>query len=297
MKRLLITGSSGLLGSYFSFAIGEKYDTYGVSRTAISPYIKNQFAIDLSSSEETMSAIDAIKPDIIIHCAAISNVDLCETNYLAARKSNIQSTENLIKNVFSDSRFIYISTDSVFDGTKGNYSEEDSVSPLNNYAKSKLESEQLVKENSKNYIIIRTNFFGWNKFKGESFAQWIVNSLTQRKKINMFTDVFFSPVYALTLVKFVENLINSGFSGILNIATDDYVSKYEFGTKLAKEMKLDTNLINPISIDDFDFIAKRPKNTSLDTSKVKSIFGSMPTIDEEINKFCRESISINKVHK
>lgn len=294
MSRLLITGSSGFLGGNIIFDYGNEYDIFGIFRNTPNPNIKVQFQIDLSSAKDTKRILDKIKPDYIIHCAAISSVDLCETNKLEAQKSNVKSTENLVKSTTPDTRFIYISTDSVFDGTKGNYSEKDEVSPVNNYARTKLEGEAVVKQYNKNYMIVRTNFFGFNMVKGESFAEWIVNSLTKGKRINMFTDIIFSPVYVQTLSQLTKKLLTSKIVGILNISSQDHISKYEFGVSLSKKLDLDSSLISPISIDEFNFIAKRPKNISLNAARAKDLLGSVSLIEDEINKFCHDYLRIRQ---
>ena len=159
---------------------------------------------------------------------------------------------------------------------------------MNNYSKTKLEGEKFVEQAMKNYLIIRTNFFGWNKVKGESFAECVIKSLRACKTINMFTDVIFSPLYVGTLVNFIARLLKSDLTGILNLANCDSISKYDFGLNLAEVFNLDKGLINPLGVDSFRFKAKRPKNTSLNIERTEKVFGGLPNISEEINKFYHE---------
>jgi len=285
MKKLLITGSSGMLGANLAFENKDRYVLYGIDNAAPSTQLRKSFQIDIKDSGKLQEVISEIKPDFVVHCAAITNVDACEDDYILARKTNAIATRDLIAAAGRKTRFIYISTDSVFSGTRGNYTEADLPSPLNNYAKSKLEGEWYVEQEAKNYVIIRTNMFGFNRVRGQSFAEWIVNSLSQQHKINMFTDVIFSAVSVYTLVQLIEKLLLSEFTGRLNIGTDSPISKYDFGIRLSDIFGFDVSLITPMSVDKFDFKAKRPKNTSLDISKAKGIFGSALNIEEELALF------------
>lgn len=288
MKRLLITGSSGLLGSNFNLYIGKKYDTYGIYKTIPNPEIKSQFKIDLSSNEQTQKIIDKIKPDLIVHCAALTNVDLCETDHDLAYRNNVLSTLNIIESIPMDIRFIYISTDCLFNGEKGSYKEDDSPSPLNYYAQTKLEGELFVEQKLKNYVILRTTMVGLNRVKGESFAEWIIKNLEDHQSIGMFYDVKFSPLFIDTLSYYIDNLLNLKFVGKINIAACSTLSKYEFGVRLAKGLGKDFSLVKSISVDECNLKAKRPKNMSLDTSLATSIFGTMPTAETEIKKLANQ---------
>ena len=286
MKKLLLTGSSGLLGGNINFEIGGKYEIFGLYKNKANPEIRNQFEVDLTDHEKIREIVHAVKPDIVVHCAALTDVELCEKNYSLAHATNALATKNLLTTVGPEARFIYISTDSVFDGRKGDYKETDSPSPVNNYAKTKLEGEIFVEKGSPDYVIIRTNIFGWSRVKGESFAEWIFNNLSQRKVINMFEDVIFSPVTGNTLSLFLEKMLNSNFKGIINTGSRSAISKYDFGVLLARQMGLDTSLIRPISVDSFPFKAKRPKNTSINLEKFERNFGTAPELKDEITKFC-----------
>lgn len=286
MKRLLITGSSGMLGGNLAAELKDKCDIIGLYRSHPNPTIVSQFKADLAQySDKTRALITKIRPDAVIHCAALTNVEACEEDYKFAYATNAAATRNLIEDLAPAARFIYISTDSVFDGEKGDYNEMDRPRPLNNYAKTKLEGELFVEGLSKNHVIIRTNIFGWNRVKGVSFAEWVFNSLNQKKKINMFTDVIFSPITAGTLSSLINKLLHQNFTGRLNVGSASSISKYDFGTKIAALFNFDRSLIMPTSVDDFKFKAKRPKNTSLNVSKAETLLGPLPGVEEELERF------------
>lgn len=292
MKRLLITGSSGMFGSNIVAEIEHNHEIFGFYKNYPNPELKNQIKIDLTNFNRVKSVVNFIDPDFVIHCAALTNVDHCEENFKLAREVNAVATRNLTSFLKPEIRFIYISTDSVFDGKKGKYSETDLPAPLNNYAKSKLEGEYYVEQLSRNYVIVRTNIFGWNRVKKNgSFAERVFNKLSQKKPINMFIDVIFSPITVNTLSLLIERLLSIDFVGRLHIGSTNSMSKYIFGVQLAKVFNFKSSLISPISVDKLRLKAKRPKNTSLDVSKANNIFGSLPTVEEEINRFCEKRIT------
>jgi len=289
MKKLLITGSSGMLGGNIVFELRDKYNIIGVYRNLSNPLLKKQVKLDLTKHNDVFSAINDINPDFVIHCAALTDIDKCEDDYSLARQANAITAKNLVSSLSPRTKLIYISTDSVFDGKQGNYNENDLPSPVNNYAKTKLEGEQFVEQHANNYVIIRTNIFGWNRVKERtSFAEWIYDNLRQGNQIEMFTDVLFSPISVNTLSLLIDKLLHINFVGRLNIGSNNSTSKYDFGVHLAKLFNFDSSLITPISVNKFPFKAKRPKNTSLNVSKAKDIFGYLPSLEEELSEFYKK---------
>jgi len=290
MKKLLVTGSSGMLGSSLVLKAEASYEVYGADKEIPVPSAKRTVKVDLSDKKAVDSMMDSIRPDIVIHCAAIIDVEACEKDYGLAYASNAASTENILSGFSSAGRFIYISTDSVFNGEKGSYNELDAPEPLNNYARSKLEGERFVESYSKNYVIVRTNIFGRKKIKtNSSFAEWVCENLKKNIPIKMFTDIIFSPISVNMLSALLLKLLTVDFSGKLNIGSIDSISKCEFGYAIADMLGLDKSCITPVSVDTFSFTAKRPKNTSLDVSKAKDIFGHLPNVREEISLFCKKA--------
>lgn len=277
-----------MLGGNIISSISGKYETFGTYRQFPNKNADHQIKLDLTDEKNINAAVKAADSEFIIHCAAATNVDFCEENYALARTVNALSIKSLIESAGPKTRFIYVSTDAVFDGKSGNYSENDLPSPVNNYARTKLEGEWLVEQFCSNYVIIRTNMFGWNQVHGESFAEWIIANLSKKNPIKMFTDVIFSPISAFTLSKIVIKLLDSDFVGRLNIGCSAGISKYKFGMYISDIFKLESSFIKPVSVDSFPFKAKRPKNTSLNISKAKKILGTMPEIEEEISVFYKK---------
>jgi len=287
LKKLLITGSSGMLGSNLVSEIGDRYEISGLYRNCPNPELKNQFKVDITDHKGLENVVNLAKPDFLVHTAALTNVDACEKNFKLARATNSLATRDLasILKPFG-TKFIYISTESIFDGKKGNYDESDVPRPINNYAKTKHEGEMFIEGLSDNFVIIRTTIFGWNRVKESgSFAEWVYKSLREKKPIKMFTDVIFSPITVNTLSLLIDRLLQMDFTGTLNIGSNDSVSKYRFGISLAELFGFDKSYITPISVDTFEFTAKRPKNLSLNVSKAEDVLGPLPTVEDEIRVF------------
>jgi dTDP-4-dehydrorhamnose reductase len=285
MESLLITGANGFLGSN---CIKKLMNNYNVSGLDISCTKKiegvNYFEIDITKQDNVNSLIKNNHFDIIIHCAALINPDVCEKNFQLAQEINAFGTKNLVQNF--KGVFIYISTDMLFDGTQGNYKEDDIPNPINNYGKTKLEAEQYVRQYTNKHYILRTNFFGWNNDPEKvTFAEWVYNSLVHEKPINLFYDYIFNPIYIFDFISIADELIKKTNYGVYNVVGKDSISKYEFGMLLAEKFGLNKNLINKVSIRDHNFHAMRPEKMSLNTNKTEALGFTLPGIKEGLNRF------------
>jgi len=294
MKRMLITGISGLLGNNLGIYFQNQYEILGLynSNRIELENIRTAQADILSPNGGFRKAVEEFHPDVVVHCASLTNVDFCESNKELTSRINIEGTKVVVdslKNI--DCKLVYISTDSVYDGIKGNFVESDPVKPLNFYGYSKYEGEleTLKKANS---LIIRTNIFGWNIVNKYSIAEWIIAELLSGREIKGFSDVFFSSIYNFDLAKVLDLAIQRDIAGIYHMASRTSISKLDFALELAGRFGLDKNLIKPISIDDFPFTARRGKNLSLNTDKASAALDcTLPTIHESIDDFCRDHVS------
>lgn len=282
-QRILITGATGMLGISIinAFKDDNRFEVYGISRRVnkkVNDY--NGIIADITDNNVLLIILNDIKPDVIIHCAANTNVDSCNHNKEYAYKLHVEATQTLAK---FNSRFIYISTDSVFDGQKGDYCEEDDTNPLNYYADTKLEGEKVSLNSNSKALILRTNIYGFHLEKKNSLVEWALDNLLVNKKINGFNDVYFNPVYVNQLARIIKELvITKDISGILNVGSKEYISKYKFLIKLAEVFNISKSLIISKSIDDIKFDAIRPRNTTLNLDKFEYVFKEMPSIDEGI---------------
>lgn len=276
MTRLLITGASGMLGANLALlAQNRGYEVLGWTNSR--PLVSAPFAtcpVDFCDQHGLAQAFEAAQPDALINCAAQANVDVAEKHPEHALRVNAEAAGELallarIANV----PMIQLSTDSVFDGTQGNYRETDTPNPLNTYAKSKLAGEQAVAEANPEAAIARVVFYGWSLTGTRSLAEFFYNNLTAGKPVNGFTDMFFSPLYVAHLAEALLEMLEMRLGGIYHVYAPESLSKYDFGVRLAHEFGLDTNLIRPISALDSDLLARRSLNLSMNTDKLQAALG------------------------
>jgi len=213
--------------------------------------------------------LEKYQPDIVIHTAGLTNVEACEVNPGLAQEVNVDLAKNIaIACSEQGVKLVYISTDHLSSGDQKFVTEDASTNPINNYAKTKFLGEQEVLKNCKNALSIRTNFFCWGVKYRQSFSDFILNKLRKNKQIDLFSDVFFTPILVSELSRIVHQLINLNFCGIFNVVGSERISKYEFGIKLAECFNLDCGLINEISFSDKPNLTKRPKDMSLSNVKL-----------------------------
>jgi len=237
----------------------------------------------LDSLDECLSMLVKHLPDIVIHTAGITNVEECESDTNLAQEVNVDLAKNIAIACNQQSvKLVHISTDHLFLGNQEFSTEESFTNPVNNYAKTKLQGEQQVQENFKDALIIRTNFFGWGTKYRQSFSDIIINKLKDNEQIDLFSDVFFTPILIDELSKRAHQLIDSNVSGIFNIVSNKRISKYEFGVRLANHFNLDAKLINAVSMNDKENLVKRPKDMSLSNFKLCQTLGcKVANFDEQ----------------
>lgn len=284
LKRIFITGVSGLLGNSIAQSLPKDIVVEGC-------YLNNCVEFDdknirviklnLLDYEESYEKIIEFSPDMIIHCIAMTNVDYAETHKEECRALNVTTTENVVKIAESlDAKLVYISTDSVFDGRKGNYSETDKTNPLNVYAKEKADGEDIVKK-YKNSVIIRTNIYGLNVQNKKSFFEWVLENLKNNTKFNGFTDIYFTPVLTNRFANTLTKIYELDFKGTIHIGSTDKISKYEFACIVADIFDYDKNLILPITSDG-KFNTPRPKDTSLNVELAEKVGIKLYSVHEDL---------------
>jgi len=290
-KRILITGSNGFLGSNLVnyFSLNKKYQVFSTSqKRSIYPTAKLFFQGDLTDEKFVRSLNTKIKPDIVINTVSLVNVDLCEERPDIAYDVTVRTAENIAREARrSNARLIYISTDHLFDGNKAWYTEEDSPDPVNMYGRTKLQAEEISRQYIPDACVIRTNFFGWSP-KGHvpTFGEWMYTNLRRQIPMTLFNDYYFTPIEVTYLAESLEIILQSNFSGTLNIAGSEKCSKFDFGVTLAKIAGLDAKCVTQSQILYDSFKVRRPKNLALSTEKYRKIFGKMlPNINQSLERF------------
>lgn len=266
MKRLFITGGSGLLGSRFS----KFTDEYEVTTTYNKNPKEHSVKLDITDEKDVLNKIEALSPDLVVHPAALTNVDYCEDHKEEAYKINAQGTLNMVKACEKiDSKLIYVSTDFVFDGTEGSYKETDKTNPISYYGLSKLKGEEFVQESDIKSAIVRVSvLYGWHE--NFNYVMWVIDELKKGNNINIVTDEYNSPTYAENAAEAILKIFSKNKEGIYHIAGDERINRFDFAKNIAKVFELDETLINPIKSEDLIRKARRPLDSSLSVEKAKN---------------------------
>lgn len=286
---ILITGAGGLLGANLALDYSRRgYQVLATGRGRL-PKIDGVIAhqCDLTSADGVAHLFREYRPTYVIHCAAMTNVDQCQADPDQARLINVEMSRRLAEHAARlMSQLVYISTDSVFDGERGNYTEEDRPSPVNVYAQSKWEGETAVLTSLPSAVVVRTNIYGWNMQPKMSLAEWIIDRLHMNEEFPGFRDVFFSPILVNDLGDVILKILDEQLQGIFHVAGREHCSKYEFAVDLAAMFGLNGGLIRAESIENSTLRAPRPKNTSLKNERIERALGcSMPTLHEGVARF------------
>jgi dTDP-4-dehydrorhamnose reductase len=263
MERILITGAKGMLGLDLTEALRGKYEVYG----------RDIDDFDITRDKETMDAIMAIRPDVVIHAAAYTDVDGCESHIELAHSINGGGTKNVASACRElGSRMVYISTDYVFDGTKsGAYSEDDPTCPINTYGRSKLEGERWVRTMVGQFVIVRTAWlFGRG---GNNFVKIILRLAREKGALSVVNDQVGSPTYAVDLSQAISALVEKGCRGIYHITNGGTCSWYEYTREILAMSGLTDVPVHAISSDQLNRAAKRPHNSVLGRGKFEGETG------------------------
>ncbi len=287
-KKILITGISGLLGSNLAYCWRERCQILGLYHTH--PWKLKGIetaAVDLADADKTAKILKDFQPDIIVHCAAIADVDKCETDQELAIRTNVTATKNLTSKLPEHCKFVYISTDLVYNGVKGHFTETDPVKPINVYGQTKFTGEVQALLVPK-ALVARTNFFGWNVQNKECFAERVAREAPQNT-VKGFTDSTFSSIYTFDLADILEQAILKDLSGIYNMTCQGSMTRFAFAEALSDRLCYRKGVILRSSINDFPFKAKRAKDLSLVTEKLSiDLDLTLPTMEDSIEHFVND---------
>jgi dTDP-4-dehydrorhamnose reductase len=287
IPRTLITGANGMLGSKLTEYFNKFCTVIAVDRDeSIFAQKLDAHVVDLTNESATAKLIKLTDPDIIIHCAGLVNVDNCEKDPELADRTNVDATRYLAQASSDESLFIYVSTDQVYGDIPNQPEANTSLSQLNQYAITKYQGEEVVRELCPRYIIARTNIFGWNMQKGRvSSAEWIINSVVSGESIFLFHDYIFSPIYVGLFAEIMQQLIKREFYGTINLGARDHCSKHDFGMALIKGLRLNPKNINSQSLKDHKFLGARSPDMRMNVEKLVSLGILPPSYMESIDAF------------
>ncbi len=276
--KLLITGASGLYGSKLAqIALSKNYEVYSSDIQSLSVY-GNFLKLDISGKAQVDEAFKAIKPDVVVHAATLTDVDKCELNKELAWKVNVEGTKNIVEAAKATGSFlIYISTDYVFDGETGRYKETHAPNPINYYGVTKLKAEEIVKTQKEYFIARPSVMYGSTPAAGKvNFALWIIDTLRKGEHIKIVTDQWNTPTLNTNLAEMTLEAVERKLTGIYHLCGATRLSRFEFAEQIADVFNLDKGLIDKVSSSQFTLSAKRPMDSSLDTSKAQQTLQHKP---------------------
>ncbi|MET3128682.1 dTDP-4-dehydrorhamnose reductase [Arcicella rosea] len=288
-KKILITGSNGLLGQKLVSLLANQSDIHliatarGKNRLPFTEGYEYQ-EMDITNAEQVAEVIDKIQPNAIIHTAAMTNVDQCEFEKDLCWAMNVKAVEYLVEacekhNIY----FCHLSTDFIFDGKAGPYSEEAQPSPVSYYGWTKYAAEEVVRRSTCRWSIARTVLvYGIvSDMSRSNIILWVKKSLEEGKNIKVVTDQFRTPTLAEDLAKGCWLMTDKEAEGIFHISGKDFLTPYEMAIKTADFFHLDKSLISEADSSNFTQPAKRPPRTGFILDKAIAVLGYNPVSFEE----------------
>lgn len=286
MTKILIIGGSGQLGNGLikTYSKSEREDGEEKKRkkvifTYFSTPMEGGIKLDLMDFTRVEDLILKLEPDVVINSSAYTDVDGCEVNKELAYKINAEAVKHIVRaSRVIGSYLIHVSTDYVFDGEKGLYKEEDLPSPINYYGLTKLIGEAYVLSYDDSLLVRTSGVFGYKN----NFPYYAKKSLEEGKEVYAWKDYYYSPIHADLLAEAISRLEEIRKTGIIHVS-GERVSRYELALKIAEKLKVDRNMVKPSYPQNVK--AKRPKDSSLDSSKAQSILGfDFYSLEANLNK-------------
>ena len=280
LKRILITGSNGLLGqkvvelfshlNTFSLLLASKHD-----KSVFTDETLLYTRADITKRQEIKKVIEEFEPEIIINTAAVTNVDLCETDRESAWRVNVNGVENIVQAAkLTGAKLIHLSTDYVFDGKAGPYTEVDRPNPSSYYGRSKLASENIISTSGIPYAIVRTMvLYGTGYGVKSNFALWLLKELREERAVRVVDDQIGNPTLAEDVAYALLKIVELGRTGLYHVSGPDLVSRYEFALTLAKVFHLNKKLVTPIKTATLKQPAVRPLRSGFITLKTQIDLG------------------------
>ncbi len=291
---ILFTGGSGLLALNWAQAMRDRcIPTLGLHERSIS--LAQTFAkkIDLESVDRLMHILEEINCQVVVNTAGLASVEQCESEPALAHHVNVTIASNVAKACANlGIKLVHISTDHLFSGQQALVIEDQLTAPVNVYGKTKAEAERKVTEINPGALVIRTNFYGWGTGYRQSFSDMVIKELRLHREITLFQDVSYTPILIEYAAKTIHDLIDLKVSGIFHVVGDEYISKYEFGLRIAEKFGLDANKIIPGFLASQSRLTQRPFDMSLSNSKVRNLLGRpIGSIQEQIATLHRQELN------
>jgi dTDP-4-dehydrorhamnose reductase len=293
-RKILIIGGSGLLALNWALTMKTQFEIIlALHERQINLTGIRTLRVDTSSTKHISEAIDQIRPGIVINTAGLTSVEVCEKFPDKAVEVNTTLAIDLARICIDRNiKFVHISTDHLFSGEKELVTENEKIYPKNVYGETKADAEYGIEIVNSDALIIRTNFYAWGTSYRHSFSDIIINFLRDGRPINLFTDVFYTPILAKTLIEVIHQLIDINASGIFNVVSDQRISKYDFGLNLARVFNLEKSLINKDLMSNNISLVQRPNDMSLSNLKVSNLLGIViGGVDAHLSELYEQEVS------
>jgi dTDP-4-dehydrorhamnose reductase len=248
--------------------------------------------MDITKESDVRRVFNSFKPDVVIHAAAETNVDRCEVDKKHAWRVNVGGTKNIadMSNVIN-ARMLYVSTDYVFSGEQGLYTERDDPNPVNHYGSTKLEGERYVTRTCRDYAIARTSVLYGHHPSKSNFAEWVIKTLEENEPISVVDDHYNSPTLADNLAEAIVEMIQKNLVGLYHIAGSARINRFDFALQIAKAFDLDSGLIKPVRMSELKaWVAERPRDSSLRIDEIqRQIKTKLLDVNGALKKMKREA--------
>ena len=285
MKSIVFAGGSSLLAQSWIREDQPEYNfILGVHKREPDQNKGRNVVLAYENPEALANQFQQLKADIVVNCIGLTNVEACEENEKLAAYTNVEIAQNIAQaSKLSKVKLVHISTDHLFDGELPYASEQDKKVPVNAYGRTKSQGEDIVLDTYPDSLVIRTNFFGWGPSYKPSFSDKILNSIERNTPIQLFDDVYYTPVSVAILREHILALVEKSATGIYNVTSSERITKYEFGCQLADAFGYSKNLIETVSIESIPGLTQRPKDMSLSNHKLSVFLSkSIPSLKEQI---------------
>jgi dTDP-4-dehydrorhamnose reductase len=290
VKRLLLTGASGLLGSNLLRSGRERFDLFGLCspRDPSPPGPR----VDLTNARALRDAVEQFRPDVILHAGAMTGPVDCEKHPDEAMRVNVDATR-LLASLAAEhgARFLFLSTDLVFDGNKGMYREEDPVGPLSHYGRTKVLAEQATHERMPAALIVRTTLMvGFSPRGNRSVNEAMQTALDRGETLRLFRDEYRSIIGVGNLAEALLELADSTVTGVLHLAGPERRSRYDWGLLIARRFGWDLSRLQPVTRAEMPMVPPRPADVSLDIGRARRVLKTpIQSIEEVLDAMLPEN--------
>jgi dTDP-4-dehydrorhamnose reductase len=293
MKRIVVTGVSGFLGRYVAESLKDRYQVLGTYHNHLTALEGCElFRLDVADAVGVRQTLQTFRPDVVVHTAALGDVDACERHPDDAYRVNVQGTEAIAQAVVQvRAKLIYISTDQVYDGARRDYDETEVPHPLMVYGKTKLEGEARTATICHDAVILRLALlYGWGTTSRLNFVDWLAEQLRTGQEVPLFVDQYRTPLYAAQAAEAIERLIDAPeVHGVFNLGGGERINRYAFGLKFCEVFNFPTGQLKPVEMPSRAQMAARPRDCSLSSAKISARLQMRPlTIKEGLHLMQRQ---------